>query len=142
MFIDKVTLSLAAGKGGNGAIAWRREKFIPKGGPAGGDGGNGGSITLIADPEIHSLEDYRNRRIIKAKNGQAGGGNNCHGKNGQDLVLKIPMGTLVKDAATQQVLCDFTQKEQSWKICGGGKGGKGNTRCKSPTNQATLICTE
>ena len=142
MFTDRVTLSLSAGKGGNGVIAWRREKFIPKGGPAGGDGGNGGSIILIADPEILSLEDLRNRRIIKAQNGQGGGGNNCKGKNGQDLIIKIPLGTLVKDATTQEILFDFTQKGENWKICAGGKGGKGNTRFKSPTNQAPLICTE
>ena len=88
MFVDRVTLSLSAGKGGNGAIAWRREKFIPKGGPAGGDGGNGGSITLIADPEILSLENLRNRRIIKAQNGQMGSGSNCHGKNGVEHLME------------------------------------------------------
>lgn len=142
MFTDRVTLSLLAGKGGNGAVAWRREKFIPKGGPAGGDGGHGGSITFIADSEVLSLEDYRNKRIIKAQNGQMGGGNNCKGKNGEDLVLKIPMGTLVKDAASGEVLYDFTQNQETWKICAGGKGGKGNTRFKSPTNQAPLNFTE
>jgi len=142
VFVDRVTLSLLAGKGGNGAVAWRREKYIPKGGPAGGDGGNGGSITLIADPEIHSLENLRNRRIIKAQNGQMGGGNNCKGKNGEDLIIKVPTGTLVKDAATGQILYDLTQKGQSWKICAGGKGGKGNTRFKSSTNQAPLMFTE
>lgn len=142
MFIDRVTLSLHAGNGGNGAIAWRREKFIPKGGPAGGDGGNGGSIILEASPEILSLEDLRNRRIIKAKNGQPGGGKNCSGKNAQDLYLKVPLGTLIKDATTQEVLFDFTEKGQTWKICAGGRGGKGNTHFKTPTNRAPNICTE
>jgi GTP-binding protein len=142
MFIDRVSLTLSAGNGGNGAIAWRREKFIPKGGPAGGDGGNGGSITLEANPEALSLEDLRNRRIIKAQNGNMGGGNNCKGKNGRDLVISVPLGTLVKDTATQKILYDFTQKSDRWKICAGGKGGKGNTRFKSPTNQAPLIFTE
>ncbi len=142
MFIDRVTLSLHAGNGGNGAIAWRREKFIPKGGPAGGDGGNGGSIILEASSEILSLEDLRNRRIIKAKNGQPGGGKNCSGKNAQDLVLKVPLGTLIKDAATQSILFDFTENGQTWKICAGGRGGKGNTHFKSPTNRAPNICTE
>src|SRR5690606_17320916 len=130
MFVDTVVLSLSAGRGGNGVIAWRREKYIPKGGPAGGDGGNGGSITLKADPEIHSLEDYRNRRIIKAQNGMPGGSNNCKGKNGQDLILKIPMGTLVKDPKTGEILQDFVEAGQEWKICSGGRGGKGNTRFK------------
>lgn len=142
MFVDTVTLSLSAGKGGNGVVAWRREKFIPKGGPAGGDGGNGGSIYLIADPQVHSLEDYRNRRIIKAQNGMPGQSNNCKGKNGLDLTLKIPLGTLVKDPQTGQVLCDFTEAGQSWKICAGGKGGKGNSRFKTSTHQAPFICTE
>lgn len=142
MFIDRVTVSLHAGNGGNGAIAWRREKFIPKGGPAGGDGGNGGSIILEASPEILSLEDLRNRRILKAKNGQPGGGKNCSGKNGEDLHIQVPLGTLVKDAATQETLFDFTLKGQTWKICAGGKGGKGNTHFKTPTNRAPNICTE
>jgi GTP-binding protein len=109
MFVDTVVLSLSAGKGGNGVIAWRREKFIPKGGPAGGDGGNGGSVILEADPQVHSLEDYRNRRILKAPNGQNGGSNNCKGKNGKDLALKIPMGTLIKNPQTGHVLADFTE---------------------------------
>lgn len=142
MFIDRVTLSLYAGNGGNGAIAWRREKFIPKGGPAGGDGGNGGSIILEATSEILSLEDLRNRRIIKAKNGQPGGGRNCSGKNAQDLILLVPLGTLVKDAETGEILFDLTEMGQQCKICEGGKGGKGNTHFKTPTNRAPNICTE
>lgn len=142
MFVDSAIIHLSAGRGGNGVIAWHRAKYIPKGGPSGGDGGNGGSIILEADPEVFSLEHYRNRRIIKAKNGVQGGSNNCKGKNGEDLVLKIPMGTLVKDAATKEVLFDFTEKGQRWKICAGGKGGKGNTRFKTPTHQAPYVCTD
>jgi GTP-binding protein len=142
MFVDSVTIQLSAGRGGNGVIAWHRAKYIPKGGPAGGDGGRGGSIILEADPEVYSLEHFRNRRIIKAQNGVQGGGNNCKGKNGEDLILKIPLGTLVKDAATKEILFDFTEKGQTWKICAGGKGGKGNTRFKTPTHQAPYVCTE
>lgn len=142
MFVDTVELQLSAGKGGNGIIAWRREKYIPKGGPAGGDGGNGGSIILEADPQIPSLENLRNRRIIKAENGMPGGQNNRTGKNGKDLVLKIPMGTLLKDAVTKEVLCDFTEEGQRWVVCKGGKGGKGNSRFKTSTHQAPFICTE
>lgn len=141
MFVDQVTLQLSAGKGGDGVIGWRREKYIPKGGPAGGDGGHGGSIILEADPQVHSLEDYRNHRIIKAQNGQPGGGNNRTGKNGSDLILKVPMGTLVKDSATKEILYDLTDKGQRWKICAGGRGGKGNSRFKTSTNQAPFICT-
>ena len=142
MFVDRVVLSLSAGRGGNGVIAWRREKFIPKGGPAGGDGGHGGSIYLIADPQVHSLEDFRNKRIIKAESGMPGSGNCCRGKNGEDLYLKIPMGTLIKDKASQQVVFDFIEAGQTWKICSGGLGGKGNNRFKTSTHQAPFYCTE
>lgn len=141
MFVDTVVLHLSAGKGGNGVIAWRREKYIPKGGPAGGDGGNGGSVYLEAHPQAHSLEDYRNRRILKAQDGMPGGSNECKGKTGQDLFLKIPMGTLVKDPKTGEILHDFTQAGQTLKICTGGRGGKGNARFKTATHQAPFVCT-
>ncbi len=142
MFVDTVTIELLAGKGGNGVIAWRREKYIPKGGPAGGDGGNGGSLILEADPQIPSLEHLRNHRIIKAENGMPGEANNRTGRNGRNRVLKVPLGTLVKDHATQEVLFDFTQPDQVLKICQGGKGGKGNSRFKTSTHQAPYVCTE
>lgn len=141
MFVDTVILSLSAGKGGNGIISWRREKYIPKGGPAGGDGGHGGSLYLEAHPGCHSLEDYRNRRIIKAQNGNDGGSNNCKGRGGQDLILKVPMGTLVKDAKTGEVLHDLTEKGATVKICSGGRGGKGNSRFRTATHQAPFVCT-
>jgi GTP-binding protein len=141
MFVDTVTLSLSAGKGGNGVISWRREKFIPKGGPAGGNGGHGGSVYLEAHPQVHSLEDFRNRRILKAENGRNGGANSCTGKTGEDLTLKIPLGTLIKDPKTGEVLCDFTTAGQTWKICQGGRGGKGNKTFKSPTHQAPFVAT-
>jgi GTP-binding protein len=141
MFVDRVVLHLSAGKGGNGVIAWRREKYIPKGGPAGGDGGIGGSVYLVADPQVHSLEDYRNKRILKAENGGQGGNNDCKGKNGKHLTLSVPLGTLIKDAATQEILCDFTEPGQKWEICKGGKGGKGNSRFKTSTHQAPFVCT-
>lgn len=141
MFVDTVTIELLAGKGGDGVIAWRREKYIPKGGPAGGDGGRGGSLILQADPQIPSLEHLRNFRIIKAENGQPGGANNRTGRNGQDRVLKIPLGTLVKDSVTKEILYDFTEEGQTWTICQGGKGGKGNSRFKTSTHQAPYVCT-
>lgn len=142
MFTDRVHLHLAAGKGGNGVVAWRREKYIPKGGPAGGDGGNGGSIILEATDGLFSLEDLRNKRKIKAKNGSPGGANNRCGKSGQDLTIKVPLGTLVKNSSTQEILFDFTEPGQRWNICLGGVGGKGNSRFKSSTNQAPNFCTE
>ena len=141
MFIDSVIVTLRAGKGGNGVVAWRREKFIPKGGPVGGNGGQGGSIILKTNENILSLEGFRNRRLINAENGIPGGGNLQRGRNGKDLILHIPCGTIVKNMKTQEVLVDFTDKNQEYVLCKGGKGGKGNACFKSPTNQAPNICT-
>lgn len=142
MFVDKVILDLYAGKGGNGVVAWRKEKYIPKGGPSGGNGGKGGSVILQADTQVFSLEWFRNRRILKAENGQPGGSNNKQGRSGQNLILKVPCGTLVKDARTGELLHDFTLDKQQWEICKGGKGGRGNDSFKTPTNRAPNIFTE
>lgn len=141
MFIDSVKVTLRAGNGGNGVVAWRREKYIPKGGPVGGNGGKGGSIIFKTDIHVPSLESFRNKRLIAAESGHCGGGNLQQGRNGKDLILSVPCGTLVKDAQTQEVLFDFTDEDQSFTICKGGKGGKGNHCFKSPTNQAPNICT-
>ena len=141
MFVDKVTLTLSAGRGGNGVVAWRREKFIPKGGPCGGDGGKGGSIYLQTNDESVSLEHLRNRRLINAPNGRPGGANNCSGRKGEDIVITVPCGTLIKDASTGEVLLDLTAPGEKLLFCKGGKGGKGNINFKSPTNQAPNICT-
>ena len=142
MFVDRVTINLTAGKGGNGIVAWRREKYIPKGGPCGGNGGKGGSIILRADTQISSLEWFRNRRLLKAENGNPGGPNRMQGRNGKDLIHKIPCGTLVKELKSGEILHDFTKDKEEWIICKGGKGGRGNETFKSPTNQAPNICTE
>lgn len=142
MFVDRVIINLVAGKGGNGIVAWRREKYIPKGGPCGGNGGKGGSVILRADTQISSLEWFRNRRILKAENGNPGGPNRMQGRNGKDLILKVPCGTLVKDTKSGEILHDFTKDKEEWIICKGGKGGRGNETFKSPTNQAPNICTE
>lgn len=141
MFVDRVVIQLAAGKGGNGLVAWRREKYIPKGGPAGGNGGKGGDVVLVADEQIPSLDWYRNRRILKAESGMSGGANLRQGRQGKDLVLKVPCGTLVKDAATGEILCDMTEKGQKWTVCKGGRGGRGNNSFKTPTRQAPNFAT-
>ncbi len=141
MFIDSATVTLRAGKGGNGVVAWRRELYVPKGGPAGGNGGTGGSILLRTDSHVVSLEGFRNRRIIQAENGLPGGSGLKHGRKGKDLELTVPCGTLVKDAVTKEILYDFTAEGQEFLICKGGKGGKGNNCFKSPTNQAPNTCT-
>lgn len=142
MFVDRVVIQVAAGKGGNGVVAWRREKYIPKGGPAGGNGGPGGSIILEADAQISSLDWFRHRRLIKADNGGDGGGNCRQGRTGPNLVLKVPCGTLVKDADTGDILHDFTQSGEQWILCKGGRGGRGNDSFKTPTNRAPNQFTE
>lgn len=142
MFVDRVVIDLAAGKGGNGIVAWRREKYIPKGGPCGGNGGKGGSVILQADTQVYSLEWFRNRRILKAENGRQGGPNRQQGRNGKDLILKVPCGTLVKDSITGEILYDLTKDGEEWVSCKGGRGGRGNDSFKSPTNRAPNICTE
>lgn len=141
MFIDRVTVELIAGKGGNGVVAWRREKYIPKGGPCGGNGGKGGSIILRADVQAFSLDGFRNRRILKADNGRPGAANRQQGRNGKDLILSLPCGTLVKDVVTGDVLHDFTIDGEEYIICKGGKGGRGNDSFKTPTNRAPNQCT-
>lgn len=141
MFTDRVKVKMIAGKGGNGVVAWRRERFIPKGGPYGGNGGRGGDIILEADSGVYSLEPFRNRRILKAKNGQDGGSNLKQGRSGAPLHLKVPYGTLVKDGESGEVLFDFTPNQTKWTLCEGGKGGKGNAVFKTSTRQAPNICT-
>jgi GTP-binding protein len=138
MFIDTVELTLTAGKGGDGIVAWRREKYIPKGGPSGGNGGNGASIILKADTQLVSLESFRNSRLIKAENGAPGGSNNKTGKTGKELIVHVPVGTLIKDYETKEVLCDFTVPNQTYIICQGGHGGRGNFQFRTATNQAPL----
>ncbi|MGR3951793.1 MAG: GTPase ObgE [Chlamydia sp.] len=141
MFIDRVRVEVRAGSGGNGVVAWRREKYIPKGGPSGGDGGIGGSVILYVDPNIYALDHFKHTRIVKAENGAQGAGACRKGRNGNDLILKIPPGTLVKDALTGEILFDATEIHQQFSLCTGGIGGKGNFRFRSPTNQAPTICT-
>lgn len=142
MFVDRVNLELAAGKGGNGVVSWRREKYIPKGGPTGGNGGKGGSVILEADTQVFSLEWFRNRKILKAENGRPGASSSRQGRGGKDLILKVPCGTLVKDIHTGDILHDFTKDGDTWVICKGGRGGRGNESFKTPTNRAPNYCTE
>ncbi len=141
MFIDRVVVECIAGKGGNGIVAWQRLKFIPKGGPGGGNGGAGGSIIVQADTQLTSLDAFRNKSQIRADNGQQGGVNQSAGKRGKDLILKVPCGTLVKDAETGDLLADLSEDKQALTICKGGRGGLGNACFKTPTNQAPNQCT-
>ncbi|MBS3903914.1 MAG: GTPase ObgE [Simkania sp.] len=141
MFLDSTVVTFSAGKGGNGVVTWRREKFIPKGGPTGGNGGRGGSVYLRTDPGLFSLEAFRNKRLINAKSGNDGGSNLKQGKNGEDLIVLIPCGTLIKDLKTNEILFDCSEPNQTFLLCQGGRGGKGNHCFKSPTHQAPNICT-
>lgn len=141
MFVDRVLVEFTAGKGGNGVVAWRREKYIPKGGPCGGNGGKGGSIILEGDVQLSSLDWFRHRRHVKAENGGDGGGNCRQGKNGRDFIMKVPLGTLIKDAESGEILHDLTQDKEQWLLCNGGRGGRGNDSFKTPTNRAPNTCT-
>lgn len=134
-FVDEATITVEAGKGGNGCLSFRREKFIPKGGPDGGDGGDGGSVWVEADESLNTLIDYRFTRRFKAQNGEPGSGRNCTGAKGEDLTLKVPVGTTVVDVDTGEVLADLTHAGQREKIAQGGFHGLGNTRFKSSVNR-------
>lgn len=135
MFIDLVEIYVKAGDGGRGAVSFRREKYIPKGGPDGGDGGRGGDVIIISDPNMSTLLDYRYKRKYIAKNGEPGMGALKTGKSGDDIILRIPVGTVVKDKDTEEIIFDFTAPYQKFIVAHGGKGGRGNTHFKSPTNQ-------
>lgn len=135
-FVDEAVITVEAGKGGNGCMSFRREKYIPKGGPDGGDGGDGGSVFLEADENLNTLIDYRFTRHYKAENGQSGMGRNCTGAKGEDVILKVPVGTTVIDTDTDEILVDLTEIGQTEKIAQGGFHGLGNTRFKSSVNRA------
>ncbi|MDX1451516.1 MAG: Obg family GTPase CgtA [Oleiphilaceae bacterium] len=135
-FVDEATISVFAGKGGNGCLSFRREKYIPKGGPDGGDGGDGGSVILQADDAINTLIDFRYQRQYRAKSGESGRGRNCTGAKGEDLILQVPVGTTVVDIDTEEVLGDLTAPGQTLVVAQGGFHGLGNTRFKSSTNRA------
>jgi GTP-binding protein len=135
-FVDEVSIHVKAGDGGDGAVAWRREKFIPRGGPAGGDGGNGGDVVLLVDPQLSTLLDYRYVREHRARSGGKGMGSDMNGADGPDLVLRVPPGTVVKDAATGEVLADLGAAGDRFVAAKGGKGGLGNMNFATSTNQA------
>lgn len=136
MFVDQVKISLKAGDGGNGITAYRREKYVPFGGPAGGDGGDGASIIFEVDEGLRTLLDFRYQTHFKAKRGEGGQSSNMHGKNAEHLVLKVPPGTIVKSVETEEVLADLVEDGQQAVVAKGGRGGRGNSRFASPRNPA------
>jgi GTP-binding protein len=135
-FVDEATIEVLAGNGGNGSASMRREKFIPFGGPNGGDGGRGGSIYAIADRNINTLIDYRYARIHRAKQGENGRGADCYGKSGDDVELRVPVGTVIADNETGELIADLAKHGQRAILAKGGKGGLGNIHFKSSTNRA------
>lgn len=136
MFVDQVKITLVAGSGGNGCLSFRREKGVPRGGPDGGRGGDGGSIIITSDPNLNTLAFFRFHPIIKAKRGAHGEGSNRQGKRGQDRILSVPVGTIVRDRGTGEVLFDFVQAGMHFTAAKGGKGGLGNAAFKSSIHQA------
>ncbi len=135
-FVDEATIRVEAGKGGNGCVSFRREKFIPRGGPNGGDGGDGGNVWLVADGSLNTLVDFRYTRRFQAENGQPGMGSDRTGRSGRDLEIKVPVGTLVFDQETGEPLGDLIEEGQRLLVARGGSHGLGNTRFKSSTNRA------
>lgn len=136
MFVDEVKISVEAGRGGDGCVSFRREKYIPKGGPDGGNGGSGGNIVIETVTNIHTLSDFRMQEHFKAENGTPGAGNNRTGRNGETLVLRVPVGTLIRDRATGREVADLTRENQKVTIARGGIGGKGNAGFVSSIRQA------
>lgn len=136
MFADRATIIIKSGKGGDGHVSFRREKYVPNGGPDGGDGGKGGDVIFEVDEGLNTLTDFRHRRKFAARPGEEGGKKNCHGKNGEDLILKVPQGTVIKDAETGKVIADMSGDNRRQTILRGGRGGLGNQHYATATMQA------
>ena len=135
MFIDYAEITCASGKGGSGAVSFRREKFVPKGGPDGGDGGKGGSVIFVADQNLHTLQDIRYKKSYQAENGAPGSSNQKTGRAGEDVYIPVPLGTLIREKDTSRVEADLITDGEEYVACPGGKGGKGNTHFKTATRQ-------
>jgi GTP-binding protein len=135
-FIDEASIKVSAGRGGPGCVSFRREKYIPRGGPDGGDGGDGGDVIFTATNQLSTLQDFRFKRSYAAENGNHGSGANKAGRDGENIEIPVPVGTVIKDADTGEDLVDFTENKQTWIACKGGRGGKGNAHFVSSTFQA------
>ena len=139
-FLDKAKIKILSGRGGNGAVAWRREKYVDKGGPAGGDGGRGGDVYFVADASMTTLLDFTFQSIFKAENGENGRPKSQHGRGGKDLYIKVPLGTVVRDPENDKIIADFTTEEQTVLIAKGGRGGRGNARFATSQKRAPQFC--
>ncbi len=140
VFLDKAKIKILSGRGGNGAVAWRREKYVDKGGPAGGDGGRGGDVYFIADADMTTLMDFQYQSIYKAENGENGRPKSQHGKGGKDLYIKVPLGTVVKDPENDKIIADLTEPEAKVLVAKGGRGGRGNARFATAQKRAPQFC--
>lgn len=141
-FIDEVTITIESGKGGNGRAGFRREKYVAFGGPDGGDGGDGGNVFIQANNGLNTLVKFRGKKFYKAENGEDGMGRQMHGKYGEDIVLQVPVGTIVRNHETGEVIADLTEHDQKFMLAEGGRGGLGNMNFKTSTNQAPTRATE
>jgi len=141
-FVDEATIKVEAGNGGNGCLSFRREKYIPRGGPDGGDGGDGGDVYFVADTGLNTLADFRFKRMFRAEHGQKGMGSKCTGKSGEDLYVRVPIGTIAYDADIEELIGDLVKAGQTLLVAKGGFHGLGNTRFKSSTNRAPRRTTE
>lgn len=139
-FIDKSKIRVVSGRGGNGMVAWRREKYVDKGGPAGGDGGRGGDVYLVADENMSTLMDFKHKSVFKAEGGENGGIKNMHGRCAKDLYIKVPVGTVVKDIKTGNIIADLKEHEQTVMVAKGGRGGRGNARFATSQKRAPQFC--
>ena len=139
-FLDKTRIKISSGRGGNGMVAWRREKYVDKGGPAGGDGGNGGDIYLVADENMSTLMDFKYQSVFKADNGENGSIKNMHGKCAKDTEIKVPVGTVVKDLKSGNIIADLKEHGQKVLVAKGGRGGRGNARFASAQKRAPQFC--
>ena len=142
MFIDQAKIRVIAGNGGHGVVSFRREKYVPKGGPDGGDGGKGGDVIVQANSHLHTLLDFRYKRIFKAPSGRHGQGAKKTGRSGKNIVIKVPCGTLIKDAVTGEILADLIDDKQQVVVAKGGKGGRGNWHFATPTKKAPRFAEE
>lgn len=141
MFVDEVRVTVRAGRGGNGICSFRREMFVPRGGPDGGDGGNGGDVIMTASHRLVTLLDLRYQNHYEAQDGKPGGGSNCTGRSGDDVTIHVPVGTIVYDEQSTDVLADFTEDDQTAVIARGGRGGKGNSNFATSVNRVPTKCT-
>ena len=139
-FIDKAKIKVISGRGGDGCVAWRREKFVDKGGPAGGDGGRGGSVYLVADENMSTLLDFTYKSVFRAKDGENGRNKDCHGQGGEDLYLKVPVGVIVRDLKTSKPIADLNENNKTVLVAKGGRGGRGNARFATAQKRSPQFC--